>query len=354
TVARLGGDEFVVMVEKVDTERDVSHLASEMIKELAKSIPLFNQVVSVSASIGIAIYPEDATTPSELLKHADIAMYYAKELGSNNFQYFTEHMNARAQEKLKLENAVKQAHANREFINFYQPIVNCLDGSITGFEVLMRWPSENGMIPPDVFVPVAEDIGLIEDMTIRLIEQAIPIVKSAQWLNSALYLSINLSATHISRTDKIDEIVNLLGRHNIPTSTVRFEITESALMLDYETAMNAISKMKQMGFIIALDDFGTGYSSLKYLKDFPIDILKIDKSFVRDIGTNKVNEGIILAILRMADSLQIDCVAEGIETKEQVTFLKEMGCEYLQGYFYSKPLPADAVLNLDYDKGTLN
>lgn len=354
TVARLGGDEFVVMVEKVNTERDVSHLASEMIKELAKSIPLFNQVVSVSASIGIAIYPEDATTPSELLKHADIAMYHAKELGSNNFQYFTEHMNARAQAKLKLENAVKQAHANSEFINFYQPIVDCQSGSVTGFEVLMRWPSENGMIPPDVFIPVAEDIGLIDDMTIRLIEQAIPIVKSKQWLNSALYLSINLSATHISRTEKIDEIVDLLGRHNIPTSTIRFEITESALMLDYETAMNAISKMKQMGFVIALDDFGTGYSSLKYLKDFPIDILKIDKSFVRDIGINKVNEGIILAILRMADSLQIDCVAEGIETKEQVAFFKEMGCEYLQGYFYSKPLPAEAVLNIDYDEGTLN
>ena len=354
TVARLGGDEFVVMVEKVNAERDVSHLASEMIKELAKSIPLFNQVVSVSASIGIAIYPEDATTPSELLKHADIAMYHAKELGSNNFQYFTEHMNARAQAKLRLENAVKQAHANSEFINFYQPIVDCQNGSVTGFEVLMRWPSENGMIPPDVFIPVAEDIGLIDDMTIRLIEQAIPIVKSQQWQNSALYLSINLSATHISRTERIDEIVDLLGRHNIPTSTIRFEITESALMLDYETAMNAISKMKQMGFVIALDDFGTGYSSLKYLKDFPIDILKIDKSFVRDIGINKVNEGIILAILRMADSLQIDCVAEGIETKEQVAFFKEMGCEYLQGYFYSKPLPAEAVLNIDYDKGTLN
>ena len=216
-----------------------------------------------------------------------------------------------------------------------------------GFEMLMRWPSDGSMIPPDVFIPVAEDIGLIEDMTVQLIEQAIPMVKTTQWQQSGLYLSVNLSALHISKSVKVDEIVNLLREHDIATSAIRFEITESALMSDYEAAMQAIASMKDKGFVIALDDFGTGYSSLKYLKDFPIDILKIDKSFVKDIGLNSANEGIILAILRMAESLNIDCVAEGIETEAQVSFFKAQGCEYLQGFYYSKPIPASEVLELD-------
>lgn len=347
TVARLGGDEFVVMIEKVQVESDISHLATEMIKSLSESVTLDNQVVSVSASIGIALYPEDALTPTELLKNADIAMYHAKKLGSNNFQYFTEHMNERAQAKLKLENAVKQAHSMREFVGYYQPIIHCQTGKVAGFEMLMRWPSEGSMIPPDVFIPVAEDIGLIEDMTVQLIEQAIPMLKTTQWQQSGLYLSVNLSALHISKSVKVDEIVDLLREHDIPTSAIRFEITESALMSDYEAAMQAIASMKDKGFVIALDDFGTGYSSLKYLKDFPIDILKIDKSFVKDIGLNSANEGIILAILRMAESLNIDCVAEGIETEAQVSFFKAQGCEYLQGFYYSKPIPASEVLELD-------
>jgi diguanylate cyclase (GGDEF)-like protein len=349
TVARLGGDEFVVMIEKVSKEKDLSHIANEMIKELSKSVMLSNQVVSVSASVGISVFPEDASTPAELLKNADIAMYHAKELGSNNFQYFTEYMNERAQNKLRLENAVKQAHANKQFIGYYQPIVHCKTGRISGFEVLMRWPTENGMTPPDVFIPVAEDIGLVEDMTISLIEQAIPTLTSPEWRQSGYYLSINLSATHISKCAKIDEIVVLLAAHDIPNSAIRFEITESALMSDYESAMRAMAKMKECGFVIALDDFGTGYSSLKYLKDFPIDILKIDKSFVQDIGFNGGNEAIILATLRMADSLNIQCVAEGIETQEQAAFFKQYGCEYLQGYLYAKPLPEADMLTLLHD-----
>ena len=346
TVARLGGDEFVVMIENIADDKDLSHLASDMIRELSKSITLDNQVVSVSASIGISFYPEDASTPAELLKNADIAMYHAKELGSNNFQYFTAYMNERAQQKLKLENAIKQAYSNNAFTSYFQPIVHCHDGSISGFEMLMRWPTENGMTPPDTFIPIAEDIGLIEDMTTQVIAKAIPFLSTPEWQESGYYLSINLSATHISKAAKIDEIVELLKTHNIPTSAIRFEITESALMSDYESAMGAIAKMKDNGFVIALDDFGTGYSSLKYLKDFPIDILKIDKSFVQDIGFDGGNEPIVLATLRMAESLNIQCVAEGIETQQQADFFKQNGCTYLQGYLYAKPLPESDMLSL--------
>ncbi|WP_137166019.1 EAL domain-containing protein [Salinimonas lutimaris] len=346
TVARLGGDEFVVMIEKVQCEQDLSYLAGEMIQTLAKSVTLKNQVVSVSASIGIAMYPEDASTPAELLKNADIAMYHAKELGSDNFQYFTSHMNERTKTKLKLEHAVKHAFASQQFISYYQPIVACKTGQVAGFEMLMRWPVESGMVAPDVFIPVAEDIGLIEDMTFMMIEQAVPLLKHIQSLDTHYYLSVNLSAKHISRSQRVDEIVQLLARHNVPTSAIRFEITESALMSDYESAMDTIAAMKKKGFIIALDDFGTGYSSLKYLKDFPIDILKIDKTFVKDIGVNAGNEAIILAILRMAESLNIQCIAEGIETSEQVKFFQAEQCEYLQGYFYSKPVSESAVYEL--------
>jgi len=346
TVARLGGDEFVVMIEKVEAGEDINRLASKMIRELAKSVSLANQIVSVSASIGISLYPEDASTPAELLKNADIAMYYAKELGSNNFQYFTKHMNEKAQTRLQLENAIKQAYLNDHFTGFYQPIVHAKDGAISGFELLMRWPNENGMTPPDVFIPVAESIGFIEDMTIQVLEKAIPLLSGARWQQHALYLSINLSALHISKPAKIDEIIALLKRHNISTNAIRFEITESSLMSNYEEAMKAVSIIKKHGFIIALDDFGTGYSSLRYLKDFPIDVLKIDKSFVDDVGTNQGNEGIVLAILRMAESLKIACVAEGIETQQQVDFFNAHGCKYLQGFFYSKPVDADSLTTM--------
>jgi diguanylate cyclase (GGDEF)-like protein len=346
TVARLGGDEFVVMIEKVEAEEDINRLARKMIIELAKSVTLSNQIVSVSASIGISLYPEDASTPDELLKNADIAMYHAKELGSNNFQYFTKHMNDRAQSRLQLENAIKQSYSSNDFTGFYQPIVHSSNGAISGFELLMRWPSENGLIPPDVFIPVAESIGFIEDMTIQVIEKAIPLLKTDAWNENALYLSINLSAMHISKPAKIQEIIALLNAHSISTSAIRFEITESSLMSNYEEALQTVSLMKDSGFIIALDDFGTGYSSLKYLKDFPIDVLKIDKSFVNDVGTNQGNEGIVLAILRMAESLNIRCVAEGIETQQQVDFFKAQKCEYLQGFFYSKPVSADGIYHL--------
>ena len=343
TVARLGGDEFVVMIEKVEAEEDINRLASKMITELAKSVPLSNQIVSVSASIGISLFPDDASTPDELLKNADIAMYHAKELGSNNFQYFTKQMNDRAQSRLQLENAIKQAYKNSDFIGFYQPIVHANNGAICGVELLMRWPNEAGMITPDVFIPVAESIGFIEDMTLQVLEKAIPLLKTEIWKQHALYLSINLSAMHISKPSKVYEIISLLDKHSIPANVIRFEITESSLMSNYEEAMQSVSIIKEKGFVIALDDFGTGYSSLRYLKDFPIDILKIDKSFVDDVGTNQGNEGIVLAILRMADSLQIACVAEGIETQQQVDFFHAHGCEYLQGFFYSKPVDAESL-----------
>ena len=346
TVARLGGDEFVVMVEEVKQPDKLSALAQEIIAVLEASVQLGNQTVSVSSSIGIALYPGDADSSEELLRNADVAMYHAKEQGRNNFQYFTEHMNRQAQARLLLENQLKKAHQTNQFQNYYQPIVNVEKGRVEGFELLMRWPTDDGMVPPDKFIPVAEELGLIEDMTWDALERAMPLLSQWQQLGSQVYLSVNLSARHFERQISIEHILQLLQQHHLPVSVLRFEITESALMKDYERALEYMENMQACGFVIALDDFGTGYSSLKYLKEFPIQVLKVDKSFVDDIGKDKSNEALVLTTLRMADSLNMYCVAEGIEDERQIAFFKRHGCDFLQGYYFSKPVPQEQTLAL--------
>lgn len=346
TVARLGGDEFVVVVEDVYDPDKLSSVASQIIKVIDTPIQLGNQTVSVSSSIGIALYPGDALNSEELLRNADIAMYHAKENGRNNFQYFTEHMNNQAQARLILENQIKEAQQDKEFKNYYQPIVNLQTGRVEGFELLMRWPTSEGMIPPDRFIPVAEELGLIEEMTWDAILRALPIL--CLWQKSGFngYLSVNLSARHFEGKISIEQISQLLRINQVPISSLRFEITESALMKDYEKALAYMLQMQEQGYVIALDDFGTGYSSLKYLKEFPINVIKVDKSFVDDIGKNKNNETIILTTLKMAESMQMYCIAEGIETNEQLQFFKANGCDHLQGYFFSKPVPEDELEDL--------
>ena len=344
TLARLGGDEFVVMIEYVEDSSVLGALATEIIFAVEQPVTLKNQVVSVSASIGIALFPDDAKTATDLLKNADIAMYHAKEKGQSQFQYFTESMNQLVQQKLKLENMLKQAYLNKQFENYYQPIVDCHTGSLKGAELLMRWPSDEGMISPDVFVPIAEDLGLIEQLTWDAVARAIPIVASLLALVPDGYVAINLSAKHFATLQNLRQLVDALTDSGLATSCIRFEITESALMSDSTKAQAIMQEMKSYGFKIALDDFGTGYSSLKYLKDFPIDVIKIDKSFVQDIGVNKGNEAIIIAILRMAESLHMRCVAEGIETEAQIAFLQQHNCHYLQGYYFAKPQSSEQLL----------
>lgn len=346
TVARLGGDEFVVMVEDVTQPDKLSMLAQEIISIVEAPIQLGNQTVSVSSSVGIALFPNDASTSEELLKNADVAMYHAKEQGRSNFQYFTAHMNELAQARLSLENKLKHAHQHKEFENYYQPIVSLNSGRVEGFELLMRWPTDDGMIPPDQFIPVAEELGLIENMTWDALERAMPWLSEWQHQGSKVYLSVNLSARHFERQISIEHILQLLDQHQLDVSSLRFEITESALMKDYEKSLEYMQNMREHGFVIALDDFGTGYSSLKYLKEFPIQVLKVDKSFVDDIGKNKSNEALVLTTLRMADSLNMYCVAEGIEEQNQIDFFKFHGCDFLQGYFFSKPVPADQTNEL--------
>jgi diguanylate cyclase (GGDEF)-like protein len=340
TVARLGGDEFVIMIEDVISAQDISALVTEISDIIDKPVTLNSQTVSVSSSIGIAMYPGDGLSAEELLKNADIAMYHAKEQGRSNFQFFTQQMDELVKSRLKLENQLKKAHQAKKFENHYQPIFNSNSQKIEGFEILMRWPTRKGMVPPDEFIPVSEELGLIEQMTLDAFERAMPVLNGLRQDGFSGYLSVNLSAKHFDNQTSIDKIMQLLEQHDIPVQAIRFEITESALMRDYHKALTFMTQIQQKGFLIALDDFGTGFSSLKYLKEFPINIIKVDKSFVDDIGTNKNNEAIILTTLSMAKQLNMSCVAEGIETKEQVEFFHKNKCRHLQGYYFSKPVPA--------------
>lgn len=343
TVARLGGDEFVIMIEEVISAEDISALVTELSDLIDVPAVLNSQTVSVSSSIGIAMYPGDGLCAEELLKNADIAMYHAKEQGRSNFQFFTLQMDELVKARLGLENQLKKAHQGKKFENYYQPIFNTNSQKIEGFEILMRWPTKDGMVPPDRFIAVSEELGLIEHMTLDAFERAMPVLNLMRQNGFSGYFSANLSAKHFDNQSSIDKIIELLEQYNIPVNTIRFEITESALMRDYDKALACMTHIQQKGFLIALDDFGTGFSSLKYLKEFPINIIKVDKSFVDDIGKNKNNEAIILTTLSMAEQLQMSCVAEGIETIEQVEFFRKNKCQHLQGYYFSKPVPATDI-----------
>ncbi|MBT1451303.1 EAL domain-containing protein [Glaciecola sp. XM2] len=346
TVARLGGDEFVIMIEEVESIEDISHLVSQISASIDLPISLGSQSVSVSSSIGVSLFPGDGKTADELLKNADIAMYHAKEKGRSNFQFFTQQMDELVKRRLELENELKDAHKAKVFQNHYQPIINTQSKRIEGFEILMRWESNGEMIPPDIFIPVSEELGLIESMTLDAIERAMPILKTLQKDGFDGYMSFNLSAKHFENQSSIYLIIAALEKNNIPVDAIRFEITESALMRDYDSALKYMSYLRKKGFVIALDDFGTGYSSLKYLKEFPINIIKIDKSFTDDIGKNKNNEAIILTTLSMAQQLSMSCIAEGIETLQHVEFFNQHNCQHLQGYYFSRPVPGEQAIAL--------
>jgi len=344
TVARLGGDEFVVLLESYKNDDNISHVARKMLKAIAEPMQLNNHTVSVSPSIGIAVYPEDAADATELLKHADVAMYHAKDLGRNNFQFFIQQMNEKAHMQLVLETRLRSGWQQDEFVNFYQPIYDSVQQKIVGAEVLMRWQRPDGMVPPNEFIPLAEDLRLIVPMTQRLLARALADLQQWHTAGFPLYLSVNLSPRHLEQPQLASETAALLAQYALPASCLRFEVTESALMQDHHSAIATMLALSELGVQLALDDFGTGYSSLKYLKELPIDGIKIDRSFVKDIGIDRNDETIIDAILSMSNSLGMYCIAEGVESEQQLAFFSQRGCYLIQGYLFGKPMPAEQLL----------
>ncbi len=344
TVARIGGDEFVVLLESFANNNQLGSIAEKIIGVIGNPVDLDKNIVSVGASIGIALYPNDGHNSDELLRHADVAMYHAKQAGKNNFKFYTAQMNIDAMERLSKESALKLAVKNKEFINHYQPIIDAHTGKAVGVEMLMRWQTPTGLVPPNDFIPLSEELNLIITMTESALQQACKHLKEWHAIRADFYVSINLSVQHFVEADIVSYIRELLADYQLPAKSLRVEITESTLILQPENAITTMRKLSELGVILALDDFGTGFSSLSYLKQLPLDIIKIDRSFVAGIGINEADEAIVDTTLVLAKRLNMYCIAEGVETVEQLHYLVAKQCHYIQGYLYSKPIPPEKIM----------
>jgi diguanylate cyclase (GGDEF)-like protein/PAS domain S-box-containing protein len=341
TVARFGGDEFVVLVEEFQKISNLAILATKLSKAICSPIFIDNQEMYVTTSIGISVAPDDATHSDQLIQFADTAMYRAKDLGRNNFQFFTSDMNAHSQERLHLETSLRKALNRNELVVYYQPQFDLNTQQIIGSEALVRWQHpERGLVPPNDFIPLAEETGLIDQIGQWVLEQACKQNKIWQ-LNgfTELTIAVNLSARQFLNKNLSNDVFNTLAGTGLAPQYLELELTESLLMYDVESSIKLMNTLSSKGISLAIDDFGTGYSSLSYLHRFPIDKLKIDRSFVRPIGAS--NDTIIArTIIALAQEMQLKIIAEGIETEEQLYFLRQSNCHTGQGYLFSRPIPA--------------
>ena len=343
-VARQSGDEFMILIEQFARIDDLMQLAQRINHRLSKPVKIASNNINVSSSIGIAIFPDDADNSAELIRKADLAMIHAKQLGRSQFQFFTPEMNAKAHRRLELEIALVHAHENQQFQNFYQPIIDCDNQQIIGFEMLLRWSNNGTMISPMEFIPIAEEIGMIAQLTDAAVDRALRDYHQLQALFPSCYISINLSAIHVLQPGLCATLLKLISKHKLSSKVLRLEITEGTLLVDKKTTQLRLQELKSHGFKLLLDDFGTGYSSLTYLSQFPIDVLKIDQSFVRNLQSNPMNKAIVKTIVALADSLSLDCITEGIEDIEQLNYIRNLGCSQIQGYYFAKPAPLAELL----------
>ncbi len=343
TVARIGGDEFVSILSNVASEEDASVVTQKILKLAAEPYTIDGHELFVTCSIGISFYPKDGEDAETLLQHADAALYRAKKQGGNNAQFCTAEMNAKALQRLTLENELRHALKRQEFLLHYQPRVNLHSGEITGMEALVRWqhPKQGLLIPPGGFIPVAEDSGLIVPLGAWVLHTACAQNKAWQTAGfKPVCVAVNLSARQFRQQDLVELVTRTLQETGLDAAYLELELTESMVMQDVETTIVTLTRLKEVGVKFSIDDFGTGYSSLSYLKRFPIDFLKIDQSFVRDLNTDPDDAAIVKAIISMAHDLGLKVIAEGVETQEQKSFLQLGHCDEMQGYLFSKPVPA--------------
>ncbi len=342
SVARLGGDEFVALLPDLKNEDDAAAVANKVLNFIDTPIRIEAHEFALTASIGVSLYPKDGIDAGTLFRHADMALYRAKEEGRNCFRFFAAEMNERIMPFVDLEHDLRRALKERQFELHYQPIVSLADRRRVGAEALLRWRRPDGsMVSPAQFIPVAEDAGLIVPIGEWVMERAMR--QAAEWNRSGrerLYVSINLSLRQFRDTGLVDTVRANLERSGIDPALVTLEITESAVMQNAEQTIELLGALKALGVKLSLDDFGTGYSSLAYLKRFPIDVLKIDRAFVRDVVTSRGDQALSRTIIELGRSLGIAVVAEGIETEEQARFLEKSGCAFAQGYLYGKPMDA--------------
>ncbi|MEH6348120.1 MAG: EAL domain-containing protein [Bermanella sp.] len=349
TVARFGGDEFVVLLSGIRNLDRTNQVSTRIMELMSETFHIDGHVFHTSASIGISLFPQDGDDTETLMKHADIAMYHAKEEGRNNTQFFNAQMNQKALDRLEIESGLHRALEKQELELFYQPQVNLSTHQIVGLEALIRWRHpQKGLVAPLNFISIAEESDLIHAIGDWVLLEACRQGKALQELGfSQLTMAVNLSARQFEKSSRLlESVATALNKSGLEAKYLELEVTETVLMRDKENGTATLVELQAMGVGLSLDDFGTGYSSLSYLRRFPIDTLKVDQSFISSIGTNKESEAIVIAIISLAHNLGLKVVAEGVETHEQLQFLQEQLCEIYQGYLCSKPVPAELLTEL--------
>ncbi|WP_163528179.1 EAL domain-containing protein [Halobacillus ihumii] len=352
TVSRQGGDEFIILLPKVSSITDAENCAHEILKAFSDPFYINGQEIIIKTSIGVSLFPQNGVNSEQLIKHADVAMYKAKALSGDRFQVYTPDIDGRSLESIELENDLYKALKNEEFILHYQPKVDTVSNKIMGVEALIRWHRPHkGLISPSEFIPLAEETGLITPIGEWVIKEACQQAK--QWHNlghTSLEVSVNLSPQQFNQNNLVQFIEQTLEETGLPAHCLELELTENLIIHNTDNTLATIQQLKNLGIKISIDDFGTGFSSLGYLKDFPVDTLKIDKSFIDDISSNENNAAITNTIITLARNLSLKVIAEGVETLEQAAFLNQHGCRVIQGYYFSEPLPAKTFIQTFYPK----
>ncbi len=341
TVGRTGGDEFTILLADIGSPTDAGVVAQKILNHLREPITISGQPLVVTTSIGITVLPGDGLDPNELLRNADLAMYKAKERGRNNYQFYSEDLNTNAVQRLRTEYEIREALDKKQFELYFQPKVSLVDHQIVGFESLIRWNHpDRGLLTPDEFIGVAEDTGIIIDIGAWVIEEACGAARSlSEQQGRPIQIAVNISPRQFRDPNLVATVRRSLREAELAPDAIELEITETMLMQDVEAAQATVERLSELGVRLAIDDFGTGYSSLNYLKRFPINTVKVDRSFIMDIPDNQDDVAITRAVIAMAHQLKMEVVAEGVETTEQLTFLAQQSCEYAQGWLFSKALP---------------
>jgi predicted signal transduction protein with EAL and GGDEF domain len=342
TVARLSGDEFVVILEGINSSDEAAHLAEKLGRVLREPFSIEEHELSLGASIGISLYPHDGCGADALLKQADAAMYRAKAAGRGSYQFFSQDMTAQAFERVVMENQLRRALAQDELLLHYQPQLDLVTGAVVGLEALLRWQHpEQGLVPPGRFIPLAEETGLITPIGEWVLRTAC--AQAQAWRQAGLpfgRIAVNIAGPQLQREGLSDTVRAVLDETGLPPACLELEITETLVMRQVERTIDWLQALQALGVMLAIDDFGTGYSSLAYLKRLPVDKLKIDRSFVRDLPGDENDAAIARAVIALGHSMRLMVIAEGVETVVQRDFLRESGCDQVQGFLYSRPLPA--------------
>ena len=348
TVARLGGDEFTIVLLEINHVQDAKNVAKKILKVISQPYKIEEHELFVTASVGISICPDDGSDIESLIRKADIAMYRAKGQGKNNYQVYNLSMDAKFFERLTLENSLRKAVENEELVAYYQPQVDLRTGEITGVEALVRWQHQKfGLVPPDKFIQLAEETGVILEIDEWMMKTACRQIKNWEREGIAnIRVSVNLSTRQFRQKNLTEKVAQILNDSAVQPKNLCLEITENEVMHNIETTVEILQALKKMGVLLSLDDFGTGYSSLSYLKRFPIDVLKIDRTFVNGIPSDRDDTAISTAIVVLAHSMELKVIAEGVEKSEQIAFLQSLQCDEIQGFYFSRPLNAETVTDL--------